>query len=114
MKYTKILILLFLISNVQAVQDVNITMRNTKGLCFYSLDTDCQYCDNETFTLSGTEDHIIHLASQKPYSNCGVIHVNSTSTISEYFNPDFLTEALIAGVFFIFFLGWVTKKRGGF
>jgi len=102
---------LILINYATALQDVNITIRNTKGLCFYSDDVDCQYCDNETLTLLGTKDHLIHLSPQKPYSNCGDIGLNQTETIDTYINPVFVTQAFIVGGFFAVFLGWLIKVK---
>jgi len=108
-------IFLILITSVQALQDVNFTVRNSKGLCFYQTDVDCQTCDNETFILNGSVDHIIHLAAQKPLGNCGNYNqtLNSTQYIEKYIAVDFMWEMAIIGILLAVFLRWVRGRQLG-
>ena len=117
-KIFSITLLFLLITSTQAAQDVNFTVRNSKGLCFYTDDVDCQTCDNSTFILNGSIDHIIHLAAQKPLGNCGnytkdLYTTNSTEIITEYMTVDFMWEMAIIGLLLAVFLRWVRGRRLG-
>lgn len=107
-------IFLILITSTTAKQDLNFTVRNSKGLCFYQTDVDCQTCDNQTFTLNGSVDHLIHLGAQKPYGNCNnYTTTNSTEIISDYMTVDFLWEIAILGILLALFLRWTNFRRIG-
>ena len=94
------------------MQDATITVRNNKGLCFYTDSSECQYCDNETFSLEGLNDHIIHLSPQKPYSNCGNYSAGtSENIILTYLNYNFLLLIARLALIFVFFLGWIRWRK---
>lgn len=109
------LIFLFLfINSVTALQDINFTVRNSKGLCFYQNDVDCQTCNNETFILNGSLDHMIHLAAQKPYGNCNNYSTtNSTELIDDYIDVDFMWEIAVVAILLGVFLRWIKNRRIG-
>jgi len=116
MKKIKILyplIFLFLIGSCAAIQDVNITVKNTKGLCLYQ-SPNCQYCDNETMILDGTSDYILHLTTQKPYGNCDNFSMDYNETMSEYvYSGSHIYDYVRAGLFFAVFLGGVLYVKRG-
>ena len=90
----------------QAINDVNITIDNSKGLCLYQQNPDCQYCDNETLILSGTSDHYIYLTNQRPYGNCDNWTLDSNQTIQTYLvAEDQVYEYVRVSLFYVIFIG---------
>jgi hypothetical protein len=105
--------ILILISQIAfGLQDINITVRNTKGLCLYSEDVNCQTCDNETMILSGTSDHMIHLTNQKPYGNCDNWTIDSNETIRTYISGEKSYDYVRFGLFFAIFISGFLLMRG--
>jgi len=118
MKKEKILVclfvLFFLVLTATAENTVNITMQNNKGLCLYNDDVNCQTCDNETLTLSGTQDYLLHLAPMKPLGNCNDYNfsLNNSQMIDKYISYDYAWDFAILGILYAMFLGWTKLRRG--
>jgi hypothetical protein len=108
-----LLVLFFLISSVYAIQDINITVRNEKGLCVRQINSDCQICDNETLTLDGTSDHVLYLERQGIFDSC----LSTSEMVNQTILPltdrvlDTDTFLRLAAFFFMLGLSFLAYRR---